>query len=665
MKKLIREKSGDLVFRIIFILFFISVIYGCNLRNFEEIQKARDSLFEKKTESAVTGLPPGFISGFELSLNKEYKITIGKGIINIKGKQVVKSQDYKITDGDWLCGKVKGYWYYIYISDKGQYYIDVVSPVFDTESYAFYHSININYRNIGKLYVNETYYSSGVYKPIYVQSKIDYENQEAIISSSTYSGNNANYYCDGIEDNIFINAAISYLCNAYGGGTVRLLPGVFMLKSSIMAIPGITIDCGGWSSIIKTSENITKIYMVGTNMYDNKSIRLSNFAIDRYAEEVSPAIEMSLTSRIYLENLRISNQDSYVFKFTNFQFLSINNNTIEFSRVRAPIYKMMYIGGVYFYDSVLNITNNRFVDNDSDLIQLYQLNQANITFNYFYRQRWNCVDSDLNKNINIAQNIFIDCNQITNPTSYRYLIKTHDQASSINNNIFNNCGLAIYANNYIGIVTSNNALNCGNLIDNPGSAYSSFPMIKDETTPVIYYSTWELDSSIGHTIKSFWYNYIGEAEGWLKLYSFKITKTSYIYGAYVSLTDNELSTDMHGLEAEKTYTFSAWVYVPSDANTPLDDVYLYFEEYYSSAWHGYKSNSPTSFDIWQQITVEVTLNAATTGVTLNVILYQTDSDIGSYYYIDDFRLYINGSDNTFDQLCYSSADTKETNNSWN
>jgi len=63
----------------------------------------------------------------------------------------------------------------------------------------------------------------------------------------------ADYVCDGIADNVEIQAAIAAL--PAGGGKVVLSEGTFTVIAQITPVSGITIEGQGWSTILKIADN--------------------------------------------------------------------------------------------------------------------------------------------------------------------------------------------------------------------------------------------------------------------------------------------------------------------------------------------------------------------------------------------------------------------------
>jgi len=163
------------------------------------------------------------------------------------------------------------------------------------------------------------------------------------------------------------------------------------------------------------------------------------------------------------------------------------------------------------------------------------------------------------------------------------------------------------------------------LIDRGDCESTTSPMIKGESTPSLAnISTWERDSTVKYNGT---YSY--------KLQINNITSTD---DKFVGITGGVNTTNLHGLKTGNTYTYSAWVYIPSQSGLDLNNIYLCFVQYYGGSWHYYKSNKPTSFNTWQKLSVTTTINNDTTGILLR-FYFRDNSGNQYYYYVDDIELY--------------------------
>ena len=161
-----------------------------------------------------------------------------------------------------------------------------------------------------------------------------------------------------------------------------------------------------------------------------------------------------------------------------------------------------------------------------------------------------------------------------------------------------------------------------NLIDRGECESTTPPMIFDETVPVLTSATFARDGVEAH----------GDT------YSYKVTKTvASGTAAYVTLCDNELTSDMHGLVAGYTYTKSIWIKVSAASGIALNEIRMWIEDY-DGSWVASYSGNPTAFDTWQRLTVTRTIRSGATGVTIGIEIIST-AENNEYFYVDDIRLF--------------------------
>ena len=160
------------------------------------------------------------------------------------------------------------------------------------------------------------------------------------------------------------------------------------------------------------------------------------------------------------------------------------------------------------------------------------------------------------------------------------------------------------------------------LIDRGDCENATPPMIFDETVPVLTSTTFERDIAEKHA----------------GTYSYKVTKTvASGTAAYVTLCDNELTSDMHGLVAGHTYTLSAWVKVPIASGIALNEIMMRIEDY-DGDWSVSYSGNLTAFDTWQRLTVTRTIRSGATGTSILFHIMSTAA-LNEYFYVDDIELY--------------------------
>lgn len=164
-----------------------------------------------------------------------------------------------------------------------------------------------------------------------------------------------------------------------------------------------------------------------------------------------------------------------------------------------------------------------------------------------------------------------------------------------------------------------------NLIDRGDCENTTPPMIFDETVPYIP----------GGPDATFARDGTEEHGG---TYSYKATKTIAAgTGASVNLVDNNTTSDMHGLIAGRTYTFSVWVYLPTASGIAINEVSIAIRDY-DGGWAGTSGAVPTSLDTWQKLTVTRTIRVAAIGTAIQINMASAAANT-EYFYVDDIELH--------------------------
>jgi len=163
-------------------------------------------------------------------------------------------------------------------------------------------------------------------------------------------------------------------------------------------------------------------------------------------------------------------------------------------------------------------------------------------------------------------------------------------------------------------------LSASDLIERGNCESTTPPMIFDETVPVLYNSTWVRDL----------------AQAYQGIYSYKFTKTI-IAGtsAYASLVDSQINSDLHGMLPGHTYKCSMRVYIPSASGILASEIRLAFQ-WYDGTW-SVIGVSPSIYDSWQLVELEVTLGPKATGALWNIGALNT-TGINEYFYVDNIIL---------------------------
>lgn len=145
------------------------------------------------------------------------------------------------------------------------------------------------------------------------------------------------------------------------------------------------------------------------------------------------------------------------------------------------------------------------------------------------------------------------------------------------------------------------------------------PMIFDETNPDDSNCTWQRSNDFAY-------------EG---THSYKFTKTVAVgTTAYLGLTDQLLSTDMHGLVAGVKYPVGAYIYIPTASGILGSEIRLMFYDYQGGGWDVTSQAAANIYDEWQKVTVTRTLRSSATGTVLRLFV-STGAANNEYFYVDN------------------------------
>ena len=190
----------------------------------EDVARYKDP----EMEAGIAGLPPGYIEGFRPKLQSNLTVYIGGGITSVQGRRVER-EGYVLRRSDWndpYTGGSQGFFYYVYLTREGEYKVSFVKPEFSDAEYYYAHPA-YDWRVILKLWIDSDD------KIRYVTKDYTDSPRNVTVAAKTYVGD-ADYYCDGVNDEIWIEAAIIY------ADRVQLLSGTYY-----MALP-VTITKDNW-----------------------------------------------------------------------------------------------------------------------------------------------------------------------------------------------------------------------------------------------------------------------------------------------------------------------------------------------------------------------------------------------------------------------------------
>jgi hypothetical protein len=192
------------------------------MSDYDAISQARSDGIDDRNYADITNLPPGYIEGFTPTLDTDYHVTFTAGSTSVEGRQVTINESHQIVDEDFVGTRLGPYFYYVYLSSVGDYKVDRAVPSY-SDQYLYYAHPVFNWRAIGKLWVDDAdddikYVTDKVVGVSTTVTVAAFDSDEIV---------DADYQCTGTNDHIFVDAAISFLDGAYGGGEILLGRGEF------------------------------------------------------------------------------------------------------------------------------------------------------------------------------------------------------------------------------------------------------------------------------------------------------------------------------------------------------------------------------------------------------------------------------------------------------
>jgi hypothetical protein len=455
------------------------------------------------------------------------------------------------------------------------------------------------------------------------------------IAPSDYMAGDAAVYCTGTDDDVIINSAIADLMKT-GGGRIRLLPGYFHTTDTIHGDSNIEINL--MPGCYLTFKDCNAINCIGTS--GSHKVNFSITGRGTIIEDTSSSADYTGIELDYIDNLycteftmnyasninRAGINGIYVFN-TSGIIENINIEAIETLDVSDMVLILIWNCSNIITDNIAinNIHNTGgwtrsiyMVDGDN-----YRIMNTNI---------YNVIsENSLNYGIYVAGggNGLISKNKINQlqqnyapgEPSYGIIIDDGDD-TVIENNYIEETPQAIYivSGNRVRL-NGNHCISNGDFIDLGTCESATAPMVSGETVPLLVNATFARSNTQAHT----------------GTYSYKATKTIAAgTDAAVWLVDNNTSTDMHGTFANQEYRFTAWVYIPAGEMLG-SELTMFLSNYYSAAWHDTTQACALTYDAWQLVTTDVTLNSAATGFRCGFYMATTVAN-NKVFYVDDIRL---------------------------
>lgn len=319
-------------------------------RDLDQIQAAAQYIANSVVADETTSLPPGYISGFNVTLAKDYTVTISAGTAYVAGRGVKLTEDHLLAATDWVAPRLDHpNHYYIYLDKTGSIRVDLVQPVYNN-GYCYYEQPDYGWRAIGKIFLKNN-------DIIYAARQVERKGSTVTVAPFGFTGE-ADYYCTGTSDDIMINSAILYVYTAYWGGTVRLLEGTFTTSAPINAsYYAITLKGSGQGTIIDRVSGTYAIQVVGTASSLISRVSLEDFRLVKNSADTSTSdgVYVYYGNEVSIKSLT----------FYNYQAKSINITNSKTTLVSQCRFVRPTTAAIWVYGSDGNQIVNNFVDGEN------------------------------------------------------------------------------------------------------------------------------------------------------------------------------------------------------------------------------------------------------------------------------------------------------------
>ena len=654
--------------------------------SFRKVIAARNYHDTIDTQSEVFNLPPAYKEGLQPIWQDSYQVKITAGMANIGGVSTELPVDYYLSGNDWVeTSPDISKHYYIYMDRMGIFHVDARVPVYNDRYFSYYHPDNEDWRRIGVLFLSgegASEDSSGA--TISDNEKIifcgDGEKQapSVVVGTSTYV-EKADYYCDGVEDEVELNAALRYVSEAFSGGIVTLTSGTINVEyTSVFLRNGCIIEGAYTGSVI----DVDHVYHGITTLHDpdgtyfGDQIQLKNFKITRADTNNKNAILLEFASEILVENIIIDDWTRYGLEVNNCENAIIRNviakngtdrgiylnNTqgiIEDCVVHTLTSATGCIGilaetpdestrGV----SVVNCEVYNLSTSSSDGVDLVgisiigdegtseptviQGNQVHDITTQNVNAEALGITNTGGKRKNIQGNTIYNLKGWNKADAGGAAIRLatsgsdHPDDCAVLTNVIDNCnsGIVIADSNVDRTFLSGNKVSdCGQLVQLGGCESTTRPTIDGVA---------DTGNVKGTSARSSEQKYSGS-------YSHKIISNA-SGTVFMYLHDNAAATDdLHAIVPGVEYTITAYCYIPAGVGITGTNFGIVFQDYQGS-WGWTTGAAANTYGSWQRITVTRTVRTAATAV--NIYFAWTASGADEYLYVDEVRMYPTGYQNS-------------------
>ena len=660
-------------------------------RSYEDIRKAKLKAELETTTQEVQQMPPGYQAGGRVGF-KNSNFIVDPFVMNVRGRLVKLPTQQQVSGHEWAVARRNGYYYYLYVSQDRSFSVRPGKPVFDETLFAHKHPTSGD-RLLGVGFVD----SQG--EMIYASSHLEIDTHEVTVVASDYAGEDYDYRCDGVADEVEINLAIRYMAASKGkdgsgndlpgGGIVRLSPGSFNLSSEISMLGSITLEGSGHGTrIIPDSTAGAQshgIHVPGTSASPIDGCVIRNLRVQRSArnngfteagETIPRDIFAEYANNMIIQNNWVIDSPAYGISVTYSKDFLVSGNIVRDAYVVG--YGGLHIDlGAGDGDTLLSgrVVNNEVYNTAVTTapligIQVHAPGRSLVANNVVRNLLCNSTSSIRGISVRssactVSGNLVFDCRNSHDDTNGCYAIQVEDAPNChvVGNTIrdihgFPNsdprqAGTGIYLTRESSTVP-NDAHIASNFIH--GCDQGIF--IEDAGTDI--YRVMLSGNQVydcGQLI------YHGHCEGtdepmvlaettpdldnctfarsadraYEGAYSYKMTITSGGTDARAHQNDGWSTGDLHGLIAGVEYTYECWVYVPSDTGPAAAEVALRVGWSTGVGWT-YGSGTATGQNAWEKLTGTVTFDPGATGAALYLEIASSATS-GEVVYADNIRLY--------------------------
>jgi hypothetical protein len=163
----------------------VSEVWDLLMRTRQDILNYWNNLKNEQLSSAVEGFPPGYVVGFEFTIDKQ-NVVVGPGAANVRGKSVVNNVPTVVSNPEVMVGDST---YYVYLDSLGEMHAVDTEPVFDAGHFGRFHP------EYSWLYLGSFFYSGTAEAPqLSAPEDLVAPNLELTDSPSTFTGRELSYY---------------------------------------------------------------------------------------------------------------------------------------------------------------------------------------------------------------------------------------------------------------------------------------------------------------------------------------------------------------------------------------------------------------------------------------------------------------------------------------